>query len=109
MSKDLIDKSIIKKIPNLYETENLDSKDINVAVKLFNPVGSQTWYITEYNSDEKLGFGFCNLGDDEMAELGYVSIKELESINLPFGLKIERDLYWDGNTKLSKVISFQVR
>lgn len=30
------------------------------------------------------------------AEYGYFSLKELEGIELPFGLKIERDLYFDG-------------
>lgn len=38
-------------------------------------------------------FGYCHLGDDEMAELGYVMLSELENLELPFGLKIERDLY----------------
>ena len=31
-------------------------------------------------------------------EYGYFSLKELESITLPWGLKIERDLYFDPTT-----------
>ena len=38
-------------------------------------------------------FGYCHLGDDEMAEFGYVYLSELEKIQLPYGMKIERDLY----------------
>lgn len=38
-------------------------------------------------------FGYCHLGDDEMAELGYVMLSELEELRLPFGMSIERDLY----------------
>ena len=44
------------------------------------------------NGDYEM-FGYCHLGDDEMAELGYVRLSELEELQLPFGLKIERDLY----------------
>ncbi len=39
-------------------------------------------------------FGFVNLMGMEYAELGYVSLNELQSIKLPFGLTIERDLYY---------------
>lgn len=105
----LITDEIRKALPTLYKTENSDPRKIKVILKLLNPTGSQTWYITELSEDGDTAFGFANLGDDEMAELGYVSIKELESIELPFGLKIERDLYWDKETKLSEVMSFKKR
>ena len=29
-----------------------------------------------------------------MNELGYFSLDELEQLQLPMGLKVERDLYW---------------
>lgn len=38
-------------------------------------------------------FGYCHLGDDELAEFGTVMLSELESIQLPMGMTIERDLY----------------
>lgn len=109
MTSFLISKKISSRIPKLYDTEQLESNEVKVPVKLFNPVGSQTWYITEYNPEQELAFGFCNLGDDDNAELGYISIDELESLNLPFGLRIERDIYWDSETKLSDVMSFKKR
>ncbi len=69
--------------------------DAIVVVKYFNPLGAGTWFITEGNKldngDYEL-FGYCHLGDDEMAELGTVMLSELENIKLPFGMTIERDL-----------------
>lgn len=67
-----------------------------VIAKYFNPVGVGTWFITEANkldNGDYQMFGYCHLGDDTNAEFGYVNLSELENIKLPFGMKIERDLY----------------
>ena len=70
--------------------------DSKVIVKYFNPAGVGTWLITEgnklENGDYEL-FGYCYLGDDQNAEFGYVMLSQLEELQLPFGLKIERDMY----------------
>lgn len=70
--------------------------DSKVIVKYFNPAGAGTWLITEgdklENGDYEL-FGYCYLGDDQNAEFGYVMLSQLEELQLPFGLKIERDMY----------------
>ncbi|UKI27088.1 MAG: DUF2958 domain-containing protein [Bacilli bacterium] len=61
-----------------------------VLVKYFNPVGAGTWLITEGNKLENGDyemFGYCHLGDDDFAELGYVMLSELENITLFGGLK----------------------
>ena len=42
-----------------------------------------------------LFFGYVQGNDPMDDEYGYFSLKELESITLPWGLKIERDLYFD--------------
>ena len=90
-----------KELEKLFEKYPLGSQDglggqAKVIVKYFNPVGVGTWFITEGNKldngDYEM-FGYCHLGDDEYAELGYVMLSELEKLNLPFRLKIERDLY----------------
>ena len=76
-----------------------DEKDPLVICKFFDPCGSATWYITEYDPVEKIGFGFVTgLFEDEF---GYVSLTEMESIKRPFGLTIERDLYFT-QARLSK-------
>ncbi len=83
--------------------------EAKVIVKYFNPVGAGTWLITEGekldNGDYKM-FGYCHLGDNEMAEFGYVLLSELESIKLPFGLTIERDLYLAADTKIHEEMEY---
>lgn len=62
-----------------------------VVAKFFNPCGSQTWYATEYDTERNVCVGYVTgMGFDEW---GTFSIDELESLQLPFGLTIERDLY----------------
>ncbi len=70
-----------------------DVSDPMVIAKFFNPSGAETWYAIAYNEDENICFGYvAGLGYDE---LGYFSIDELESAIIPpFGLRIERDLYF---------------
>lgn len=105
-------KLITKELEQLFSKYPFHSQenrggDARVLVKYFNPTGVGTWYITEAEkeSDGKYEFfGYCHLGDDEFAELGYVSQEELESIRLPFGLTIERDLYISKDIKLRDAI-----
>lgn len=60
--------------------------------KFFDPVGSGTWYATEYNPESKICNGYVTgLAFDEW---GTFSITELESIIRPFGLGIERDIHF---------------
>jgi hypothetical protein len=74
----------------LYSQEH--EKDPLVIAKLFDPCGSATWYLTEYDPVEKIAFSYVTgLVQDEF---GYTSLVELESIERPFGLTIERDLYF---------------
>ena len=99
----LITKEILSKLPPLYTNSEKSMEEIKVPLKLFNPAGAGTWYITEYDPEEKLAFGFVNLGDPEMAELGYVSILELENYRGPFGLGIERDMHFGYEHTLKEV------
>ncbi len=75
----------------LYSQEK--NADPTVGVKLFHAFGAGTWYLTEYDPEEKLAFGYVTgLGGDEW---GYVSIDELVSIHLRPGVpSIEVDLYF---------------
>lgn len=49
-------------------------------------IGACDWYITEYDKDQDLAFGFCHLGDDQCAEWGYVSVAELRTTTVPLRL-----------------------
>ncbi|MDK2069195.1 DUF2958 domain-containing protein [Aliarcobacter butzleri] len=97
MSK-LLPLSIIKNIPNLYETENKEEK--LCYVKLFLADSSWTWYIIEIDKeDNNTCFGFV---DGVEQELGYFTIKELENLRDQFGLKVELDSSFTP-TQLSKI------
>ena len=79
--------------------EDGDSIDFKPVVKFFNPCGAATWLITEMDPDTNIMFGLCDLGFGT-PELGYVSLDELMSIRVGFGLKIERDRNWKATKTL---------
>lgn len=89
------------KLPPLYSQDGKGKQAI-VYVKLFTPWTSFTWYLTEYDSAEKLAFGYTQNGSE--GELGYISISELEAIRGPGGLRVERDLYFEP-CKLQDILS----
>ena len=99
----LLTKALIKQMPTLDESASLRIEEQFVYAKLFNPVGAGTWYLTSYTEGD-LAFGFVNLGDSQMAELGYIDLEELANLRLPFGLKIERDMHFE-KTPLKEVIN----
>lgn len=68
-------------------------EEAEVIIKYFNPCGAGTWLITEGEKQENgdwLLFGYMCIFDWEW---GYVMLSELEDIQLPFGLGIEREIY----------------
>ncbi len=85
----LLTKALRNRIPPLYATEN--QEDPMVHVKFFTPDSSWTWYVIEFDGKD-LFFGFV-VG--HYPELGYFSLSEFESVRGPFGLPIERDLYFE--------------
>lgn len=75
--------------------------DFFPVVKIFNPYGSGRWLLTEISPDDPdIAFGLCDLGLN-CPELGYVSIKELLSIDMGYGLKLERDESFTGAKPIS--------
>ena len=101
---------LIRDLPPVYSTENLD--DPIIKVKLFNPVGASTWYLTEasmvcvkhefVNCPEcpkpynyLLCFGVTDLyGNPQEMELGYIHVEEIMKYVSPMGTRIERDTSW---------------
>ena len=88
---------ILEKNP-LYSTDGQGDK-AKVLVKFFNPVGAGTWLVTEGQKEgsDWLFFGKAKI---DCWELGYFRLSELQNVNLPFGMSIERDLYLDKNATL---------
>lgn len=78
-----------KDLPALYSQEN-DPYNAQVVVKYFTPWSDWTWYGWEFDGED-IFFGLV-CGFEK--EVGYFSLRELESVRGKFGLKIERDLHW---------------
>jgi hypothetical protein len=94
----LLTKTDIEILPNLYDTE--ESNDPICYIKLFTPTSSFTWYITEIDkSNNDICFGYI---EGLNSELGYFSLKEIESVIGPFGVKVEKDSLFQP-TPLSKI------
>ena len=85
---ELLPKLLRDTLPPLYATEEIE--DPIVHCKFFNPTGSGTWLILEFDGKDTL-FGFTHILE---GELGYSSLSELQSFKGSFHLGIERDLYF---------------
>ena len=84
----LIPNNLLKKLPDLYETKR--SLNPICQIKLFTPDAQWTWYIIEISKEDK---STCyGLVKGFESELGYFSLKEIESIKGALGLGVERDL-----------------
>ena len=64
-----------------------------VIAKFYNPCGNDVWLITEAEKqkDGWLLFGLMNIFDFDW-EWGYVSLSDLEKMELPFGASIEQEI-----------------
>ena len=69
--------------------------DAIVVAKFFTPWTNWTWYCLEWSPEDRTFFG---LVDGFETEFGSFALEELEEINGPAGLRIERDLYWKERT-----------
>ena len=90
----LLTQEIRRRLPPLYATENMPAGDAVAVLKLFSPWSDWTWYAVEFDGEDL----FFGLVDGQCKEMGYFSLKELQSIQGPLGLPIERDLYWQPKT-----------
>jgi len=88
----LLTKELLERFNQVGSQEEI--KDPIVVAKFFNPTGAGTWYATEYNPESKIFFGYVSIFGDWNDEWGYFSLTELESLKGPFGLGIERDIYF---------------
>lgn len=96
----LLTKQIRTKLEaNARKTEIEGEDDHRPVVKLFNPAGAATWLLTEIEGD--IAFGLCDLGMGS-PELGSVSITELEAVQGPLGIGIERDMYFTADKTISQ-------
>lgn len=99
----LLTQAIRRKIPALYSQEKV--KDPIVYAKFFHAYGEGTWLATEFDGRDRF-FGAISLGHGW--ELGYFSLREMESVEASVNGKrvrglqaIERDK-WFRPMSLSK-------
>jgi hypothetical protein len=86
MSK-FIPQALLYSIPDLYETEG--KSDPVCHIKLFLPTTHWSWYVIELSKENlDICYGYVEGLENE---LGYFSLKELESLQGFLGFGVERD------------------
>ncbi len=75
------------------------------VVKIFNPMGSATWLLSEIDDeDNSIAFGLADLGMG-CPEMGSVSLDDLQNFrNNQTGLGLERDLHFKATAPLSNYV-----
>ena len=75
--------------------------DHTPVVRFFNPAGAGTWLVTDADpEDTDIVFALADLGMGS-PELGSVRLSEIQAFRGPFGLGIERDLYFEPRYPIS--------
>lgn len=87
----LLTEELKAKLPKLYSQDKNPNPEI--VCKFFTPWSNWTWYVIE-GEEQDGDWKFFGLVDGMERELGYFRLSELQSLKGPFGLKIERDLYF---------------
>ncbi len=83
----------LARIPRLYQTDEIPLEDKLIYLHFF--IGGSDWYVAEYDGKD-LFFGYAILnGDENMAEWGYISFKELKELKIPPGFEVDCDLFWE--------------
>lgn len=95
-------KLVTKQLEKLFEKYPLYSQEDKgeealVLCKYFNPIGAYTWYVLEADKQEDGDYMFFGIviNNHFEREYGYFTLSQLKEVRLPFGLRIERDLYFD--------------
>jgi hypothetical protein len=80
----------IRGTPALYAQDGA-RENATVYVKLFDPCGSATWFLTEWDGEDQ-AFGFVT--GLQFDEYGYVSLRELAFVGGALGIGIEIDTFF---------------
>jgi hypothetical protein len=71
-----------------------DGKGQRATVYAHYFIGNCDWFVTEYDPTEDRAFGWACLGDRQNAELGYMSIAEMEEVIVGPGFRVDHDDDW---------------
>jgi hypothetical protein len=98
----LLTKEIRNTMPKIGTYAEGGAEDAPIVVKYFTPWSNWTWYAYEggpvLDEGQEVDYEFFGLVEGLETELGYFVLSELESVQGPWGLKIERDLHFSGKT-----------
>jgi len=94
----LMTKAIIEKLEKRGHGNEFKDED-EIIVKFFNPMGRGTWYVMEGEKQSNGDWFLFGLADLWEKEWGYISLDELQSVKLPLGLGMERDMHFSGTYK----------
>ena len=96
----LFTKSIEARLVKNYElAKQGKEEELKVVVKLFNPTGIGTWYLTYMNPESNVAWGLANKNEKEQ---GFINVAELKEFKGRMGLGIERDRMFESNKKTLK-------
>jgi hypothetical protein len=98
-----LEKKLVKNHLKALETGG-GSMDTIPLVKIFTPDAGATWHFSEYDPENRMFFGLCDLGMG-MPEMGYASRDELEAIRGKFGLPVEREMYGSPTKTFNELIA----
>jgi len=84
-----------------HHQSNRESANPLVIARYFNPAWSQTWFMTEYDAEAEIFFGFVT--GMPFPEWGCVALRDFIDLQLPLWLKIERDLHFSP-TRFDKAV-----
>ena len=76
-------------VPPIHGTTGSDEPV--ALVKIFDPCGSWTWYVQEFDPETNEAFG---LVDGFEKEFGYFSLSEMSEVAGPLGIGLEVDVWF---------------
>lgn len=103
---ELMPKEITQNLHPHYGTEQVKLGDKIVHAKLFTPWSNWTWFVIEYDPETRICWG---LVEGHETEWGFFSLDEIEAVEGPGGLKIERDLHFRTQSIRELVASERIR
>lgn len=92
---ELLTEEIEQRIPALYSTEEIETKDKIIVCKFFSIRGGWTWYVVEGERQKDGDYLFFGLVDGIEQEWGYFTLGELLCVKWHGVPGIERDLHFE--------------
>lgn len=89
----------------LYSQDGKGNEAVVIA-KFFLPGSCWTWYVTEAEKQSNGDYMFFGYVEGIEGEYGYFTLSQLQGIRGRFGLRVERDMYFNvGKTTMAEVLN----